>query len=99
MQGFFMRGWHPRAMPETWGGARVRDRLVLAAPVAVVGLIVLSAASGPSTLVPASRNAFPRWLAGPLPQIGRPLPGAPLGIALLVLFAFYLAAIAVAPRV
>lgn len=65
--------------------------------------LVVRAAGGPSFVVPASREAFPAWMAGPLAGLASPPTPEQSGVLLCVLAAGYLAALwgaaAVAPRV
>jgi alpha-1,6-mannosyltransferase len=75
----------------------------LAALVALTGLLVLAAASGPSFLVPANPTRFPDWVAGPLAHAGVTVTGRGFVFALMGLCAAYGVALAchrsLSPRV
>lgn len=65
--------------------------------------LVARAAAGPSLIVPAGREEFPGWMAGPLAGLAEPLTFEASGVLLGVLAAAYLAvlwgAAALPPRV
>ena len=65
-------------------------------------LLVVHAAGGPSIVVPASREAFPDWLAGPLGGLAERITFEQAGVLLCVLTCGYLAAVwgaaAIRPR-
>ncbi len=55
--------------------------------------LVVQAAGGPSVIVPAGREAFPQWMAGPLAGVAEPASFEQSGALLCVLAAGYLAAL------
>lgn len=66
--------------------------------VAVVSLVVVSAAGAPSRLVAVSHRGFGRWLTGPFAGLLDPLSKRGFGLAMLVLLATYPLAVAGARR-
>src|SRR5438132_7172286 len=93
-----LRAPRPRraGLPSGWSRAPVwaLGYGSLAALIALTGLLVLAAASGPSFFVPANPARFPDWVAGPLAHAGVTVTGRGFVLALIGLCGAYGVALA-----
>lgn len=102
-----LRGRQPRPPPPPSRGAGIPAALGLLAlaglVLAAVALAVGSAGARQRYFIPASRRAFPDWLAGPLHGLHAGIQPRTGALLLVAMFAFYLVAVATAralsPRV